>query len=62
MNNFVKGKVNILISPSNDGEIITAACKGLGFKIIRGSKGRKGAVQAVFQRKSGEVFLQLEQH
>ena len=42
-------RVNILISPSNDGQIVADACERLGFKIIRGSKGRKGASQAVMQ-------------
>lgn len=42
-------RVNILISPSNDGQIVADACASLGFKIIRGSRRRKGAAQAVFQ-------------
>lgn len=42
-------RVNILISPSNDGQIISDACSRLGFKIIRGSKGRRGASKAVMQ-------------
>ena len=42
-------RVNILISPSNDGQIITNACERLGFKVIRGSKGRQGASKSVFQ-------------
>ncbi len=45
----VINRVNILISPSNDGQIIADACSRLGFKIIRGSKGRQGASKAVFQ-------------
>ena len=45
----VMKRVNILISPSNDGQIITDACSTLGYKIIRGSRGRKGSTQAVFQ-------------
>ena len=52
-------RVNILISPSNDGQIITDACSTLGYKIIIGSKGRKGSTQAVFQMlevlKSGDI-------
>jgi len=32
----------ILISPSNDGDIITRITDKLGFKAIRGSKGRRG--------------------
>lgn len=42
-------KINILISPSNDGQIITNACEDMGYKVIRGSKGRKGSSQAVLQ-------------
>ena len=42
-------RVNILISPSSDGQVIADACSRLGFKIIRGSKGRKGASKSVMQ-------------
>ena len=45
----VINRVNILISPSNDGQIVADACSRLGFKIIRGSKGRQGASKAVMQ-------------
>lgn len=36
-----------LISPSNDGEIITAATECVGIKTIRGSKGRKGVSSTI---------------
>lgn len=42
-------KVNILISNSFDGEIVAYAAKGLGFGIIRGSSGKKGAVESSMQ-------------
>ena len=42
-------RINILISPSNDGQIVADACSRLGFKIIRGSKGRQGASKAIMQ-------------
>ena len=45
----VINRVNILISPSNDGQIITDACERLGFKVIRGSKGREGASKSVLK-------------
>ncbi|MBQ7450219.1 lysophospholipid acyltransferase family protein [bacterium] len=45
----VMNRVNILISPSNDGQIITDACERLGYKVIRGSKGREGASKAVLK-------------
>lgn len=37
-------KVNIFISTSLDGEIISEMCTRLGYKICRGSSGRRGAV------------------
>jgi len=36
------GMLNVLISQSNDGEIIAAATESLGIKTVRGSKGRRG--------------------
>ncbi len=36
-------KLSILISKSNDGEIIAKLCDALGYSLIRGSKGRGGA-------------------
>lgn len=37
-----RAKINILISKSNDGEIISRLCDHLGFKLIRGSLKRGG--------------------
>ena len=36
-------RLNVLISKSNDGEIIAAATESLGIRTVRGSQGRKGA-------------------
>lgn len=44
-----KAKVNILISTSFDGEIISYAAKGIGFSTVRGSSGKKGAVESSMQ-------------
>ena len=44
-----RGKVNVLISRSRDGEIIANVVEKWGFKTIRGSKGKKGAVEASMQ-------------
>lgn len=44
-----KGNVNILISRSIDGEIIARASEKLGFKTVRGSKGKKGSVEATLK-------------
>ena len=47
----LKGKenINILISRSVDGEIIARASEKLGFKTVRGSKGKKGSVEATMK-------------
>lgn len=42
-------KINVLISRSRDGEIIANVVEKWGFKTIRGSKGKKGAVEASMQ-------------
>lgn len=42
-------KVNVLISTSLDGEIVAYAASGLGLKIVRGSSGKKGAVESSMQ-------------
>lgn len=42
-------KVNILISTSLDGEIVAHGSQGLGFKTIRGSSGKKGAIESSMQ-------------
>ena len=44
-----KGKTNVLISRSRDGRIVATGVEMLGFKTIRGSKGKKGAVEATLQ-------------
>ena len=42
-------KLNILISTSLDGNIVSEACKFLGYKTCRGSTGRKGAISGTLQ-------------
>lgn len=42
-------KVNIMISRSRDGGIIANVCEKWGFKVVRGSKGKKGATEASLQ-------------
>ncbi len=42
-------RVNVLISRSNDGEIIARATENLGFQTVRGSKGKKGSVEATIR-------------
>ena len=53
-----RNKLHVLISRSRDGEIIADVVERWGFKTIRGSKGKKGAVEASMQMisilKSGE--------
>ncbi len=44
-----RDKVNILISNSIDGEIVARTCENWGFKVIRGSSNKKGAVASTFQ-------------
>lgn len=44
-----KYKTNVLISRSKDGEIVARALVKMGFKVIRGSKGKQGAVEASMQ-------------
>jgi len=49
--------INILISQSNDGQIITNVCKFLGFKIIRGSHkrgGTKALIEILSKLKKGK--------
>ena len=58
-----KGRTNILISRSRDGDIIAHGVENLGFKLIRGSKGKKGAVEATMQMievlKAGECAAMM---
>lgn len=44
-----KGNLNVLISRSVDGEIIARTVSKWGFKVVRGSKGKKGAIEATMQ-------------
>ena len=44
-----RGNVNVLISRSRDGQVIADVVEKWGFKTIRGSKGKKGAVEASMQ-------------
>ena len=53
-----RSKLHVLVSRSRDGEIIADVVERWGFKTVRGSKGKKGAVEATMQMisilKSGE--------
>lgn len=44
-----KSSVNILISNSIDGEIVTRVAENWGFKVVRGSSGKKGSVESTMQ-------------
>ena len=44
-----RGNVNVLISRSRGGQVIADVVEKWGFKTIRGSKGKKGAVEASMQ-------------
>ena len=44
-----RAKTNVLISRSKDGDVIADVVERWGFKTIRGSKGKKGAVEASMQ-------------
>lgn len=44
-----RGNLNVLISRSVDGEIIARTVEKWGFKVVRGSKGKKGSVEATMQ-------------
>lgn len=41
-----KGNLSILISTSVDGDIVDYASRSMGFKTVRGSSGKKGAVES----------------
>ena len=53
-----RDRLHVLVSRSRDGEIIADVVERWGFKTVRGSKGKKGAVEATMQMisilKSGE--------
>ncbi len=42
-------KLSVLISTSIDGEIVAEVCEKWGFKVVRGSSGKKGAVESTMQ-------------
>ena len=44
-----RANCNVLISRSRDGEIIAGVVERWGFKVIHGSKGKKGSVEATLQ-------------
>ena len=44
-----KEKTSILISNSSDGDIVAYSCEGLGFKTVRGSSNRRGAIQSTMK-------------
>ena len=44
-----KANLSVLISNSIDGEIVAYATEAMGFKTVRGSSGKKGAVEATMQ-------------
>jgi len=44
-----RGNCNVLVSRSRDGQIIAGVVERWGFKVIHGSKGKKGSVEASLQ-------------
>ena len=42
-------KLSILISNSIDGQIVADVCENWGFKVVRGSSGKKGSVESTMQ-------------
>lgn len=44
-----KANISVLVSRSMDGEIIARNTIKLGFQVVRGSKGKKGSVEATMQ-------------
>lgn len=44
-----RANCNVLVSRSRDGEIIAGVVEKWGFKVIHGSKGKKGSVEATLQ-------------
>ena len=53
-----KPTVSVLVSNSKDGDVVARGIKPMGFKLVRGSKGKRGAIEASMQMiealKSGE--------
>ena len=58
-----KPKISVLVSKSKDGDVVARGIKPMGFKLVRGSKGRKGAVEATKQMievlKNGEMCAMM---
>lgn len=44
-----KSQLSVLISNSFDGDIVAYAVEGLGFKTVRGSAGKRGAIESSLQ-------------
>lgn len=44
-----KAHLSILISTSFDGDMVAYACEGLGFKTVRGSTGKRGAIESTLK-------------
>jgi lysophospholipid acyltransferase (LPLAT)-like uncharacterized protein len=44
-----KARTSILISTSIDGDIVAYCCENLGFKTVRGSSGRRGAIESALK-------------
>ena len=44
-----KPTVSVLVSNSKDGDVVAQGIKPMGFKLVRGSKGKRGAVEASMQ-------------
>lgn len=42
-------KLSVLISNSIDGQIVASVCENWGFKVVRGSSGKKGSVESTMQ-------------
>ena len=44
-----KPTVSVLVSQSKDGDVVARGIQPMGFKLVRGSKGRTGAIEASMQ-------------
>ena len=44
-----KPQISVLVSRSRDGDVVARGIKPMGFQLIRGSKGKRGAVEATMQ-------------
>ena len=54
-----RAATNVLISRSKDGEVIADVVEKWGFKTIRGSKGKKGAIEASMQMISALSLIHI---